>query len=48
MVDETQANELGVYEVAVHFIPTLSEEDVAGEFANLKSSIEKLGWKFVS
>ncbi len=37
-----------VYELGFHFVPTLSEDEVAVQFSHLKSLIEKKGGTFIS
>jgi len=37
-----------VYELGFHFVPTISEDEVAVQFSKLKSLIEKKGGQFVS
>lgn len=37
-----------VYELGFHFVPTLSEDEVAVQFSHLKSLIEKKGGTFIA
>ncbi len=37
-----------VYELGFHFVPTLSEDEVAVQFSHLKSLIEKKGGTFIT
>ncbi|HEY1037681.1 MAG TPA: 30S ribosomal protein S6 [Candidatus Paceibacterota bacterium] len=39
---------VNVYELGFHFVPTLSEDEVAVQFSHLKSLIEKKGGTFIS
>lgn len=40
--------EARIYELAFHFVPTLSEDEVAVQFSHLKSTIEKKGGQFIA
>lgn len=41
-------DDIRVYELGFHFVPTLSEDEVAVQFSHLKSLIEKKGGTFIS
>ncbi|MES3005876.1 MAG: 30S ribosomal protein S6 [Patescibacteria group bacterium] len=48
-IDHTeQENDVKVYELGFHFVPTIAEDDVPVQFSHLKSMIEKRGGEFIS
>ncbi len=44
----TTAEGIRVYELGFHFVPTVSEDEIAVQFSHLKSLIEKKGGSFVA
>lgn len=48
--NKTQSTKEGfkVYELGIHLLPTLSEDDVQIEFSKIKSQIEKADGEFIS
>lgn len=48
--NKTQSTKEGfkVYELGIHLLPTLSEDDVQIEFSKIKSQIEKANGEFIS
>lgn len=47
-INQEISDELKVYEVGFHLVPSISEEQVAVELADIKKSIEKNGGIFLS
>ena len=48
-IDHTeQQNDVNVYELGFHLLPTVAEDDVAVQFSQLKSMIEKRGGEFIA
>ncbi len=48
-IDHTEQQEgVNVYELGFHFLPTIAEDDIAVQFSQLKSLIEKRGGEFIA
>lgn len=46
--DEAQTEGIRVYELSFHFVPTISDNEIAVQFSHLKSLIEKRGGTFIA